>query len=133
MAFPADDSGRIGCLMSLSILPNKVQNVAKELFGTNIEIDGDIWYVTQENGGRLLAGADLHLQGAQDNAIKKLLGNAVYTAIDESPIRREEIREVILATSCVTLIITRWHKDGGVLNLNLEVGEGFGLKRLLFD
>jgi hypothetical protein len=133
MTFPADESGKIDCLMSLVILPNKVQHIARELFGTNLEIDGNIWYVIQENGGRLLPGPELHLQGAQDKAINKLLGNNVSSAIKGSPIRREEVREAILATSCVTLIITRSPQEGAVLNLNLEIGEGFRIKRTLFD
>ncbi|KAF2007863.1 hypothetical protein P154DRAFT_412282, partial [Amniculicola lignicola CBS 123094] len=133
MTFPAHDSGRIDCLMSLVILPNKVQNVARELFGVNLEIDGNIWYVILGNGVRLLPGLELHLQGAQNEGIVGLLGNSISSAIKGSPIRREEVREAMLATSCVTLIITRSPQEGGVLNLNLEVGEGFELKRALFD
>lgn len=133
MTFPADESGRIDCLMSLVISSNKVQHVARELFGTNLEINANIWYVIQENGGKLLPGPELHLQGAQDVGINKLLGTSVSSAIEGSPIRREEVREAILATSRVTLIITRLPQEGAVLNLNLEIGEGFRIKRALFD
>ena len=55
MTFPAQLSGpKVECLMSLSILPNKIQYLAMVLFGVYIESDAGLWYVILDNGVRVL-------------------------------------------------------------------------------
>jgi len=61
MTFPIDHAGRIGCLISLSILPNKIQQVAWDLLGTRLETDGTLRYALQGNGVIIHPNPELRL------------------------------------------------------------------------
>lgn len=134
MAFPSQlSNSKIDCLLSLSILPNKIQHFAKELFGINVETEGDFRYIIQNNGGRTLL-IEVVLLGAQDKAaIMALLGSEASDGIGMSPQRKEEVRQGLLATDCVTLRITGNTHDDGILNLNLGIEKGFELRDALFQ
>jgi hypothetical protein len=132
MVFPSYfPGGKVACLMGLAILSNKVQYLAMELFGTHLETEDGFWYAVQENGGRLFL-QEVVLQGAQDSTIAKLLGPGTNYAIAMSPVRKEVVKQVILATRCVTLRITSGYHDDAILNLNSGLEEGFRLKEVLF-
>jgi hypothetical protein len=134
MAFPSQlSSSRIACLLSLSILPNKVQHFAKELYRINLESDGDFRSIVQDNGVRIIPNGDLVLQGVQDKAaMLALLGSEASDGIEKSPQREEEVRQGIIATSCVTLRITGRSREVGILNLNLGLEKGFQWRDELF-
>lgn len=119
------------CLVSLNILPSKIQHIAMALFGIHLDSDENIWYIIQENGGRI-SFEKAKLEGAQDMVVKKLLGSQVHHAIVSSPMRKEELRQAILATRCVTLQISGRSFDDGFLNLELDIEGWFQIKDLLF-
>lgn len=132
MVFPSYfPGGKVACLMSLAIVANKVQHIAMELFGTHLETEDGFRYIIQENGGRLFP-QEVVLQGAQDRAIAKLLGPETSYAIAVSPVRKEEVRQEIHATRCVTLQITSNCHEDAILSLNLGLEEGFQLKEKLY-
>ena len=132
MAFPYRLG--VGCLMSLSILSNKVEYLAMKLFGVHIETeDGFRYVVFQKDGVRLLPRPYLAVQGACDETISMLLGPEVSYAISVSPVRKEEIKQAILATRCVTMEITSNSQDDCVLNLNLGQDEGYKIRKTLFE
>lgn len=128
MAYAWPPNGQCICLMSLHVLSNKLQYIAMELFGTNLESDKGAWFVVQDNGGRL-SFKDMTLQGAQDKGFNKLFGPQITHAIETSPVRMEEAS---LATRAVTLQITGGSLDDGVLNLDLGLAEWFRIKDTLF-
>ncbi|CAN9208220.1 unnamed protein product [Alternaria alternata] len=133
MAFPAQLSGpKVECLMSLSILPNKVQYLATELFGVHVESDAGLWYLILENGVRVLPQNEVVLQGGKEKAIEKLLGSEPSLALKKSPLRKDEVRQGKLATNCVTLRLPSNCEYDGILNLNLGLDEAFRLKDALF-
>jgi hypothetical protein len=133
MAFPAQLSGpKVECLMSLSILPNKIQYLAMVLFGVHIESDAGIWYVTLDNGVRVLPQYEVVLQGGREEGIKSLLGSELSLALRKSPLRKDEVRQGKLATNCITLRLPSNCEYDGILNLNLGLDEAFRLKDALF-
>ncbi|KAF2259159.1 hypothetical protein CC78DRAFT_586316 [Lojkania enalia] len=74
IAFPSHLShGNVHCVMTLVILPNRVQHLAMVLFGTHVETEGNLRYILQPNGSRLLPG-DVTLERAQGQAISDWLG-----------------------------------------------------------
>jgi len=133
MVFPSQLSeGKIECLLSLSILPNKVQYLAMKLFGVNLEIDGMSRYIVQDNGAKLLVG-EVVLQAAEgEAAITELLGPEISAGIEMSPLRKEEVRQGLLLTNCIMLRVTGNSLEDGILNLNLGLEEGFNLKCAFF-
>ncbi|KAF2844444.1 hypothetical protein T440DRAFT_462111 [Plenodomus tracheiphilus IPT5] len=133
MAFPAQLSGpKVECLMSLSILPNKIQYLAMVLFEVHIESDAGIWYVILDNGVRVLPQNEVVLQGGKEKGIETLLGPEPTRALRKSPLRKDEIRQGKLATNCVTLRLPSNCEYDGILNLNLGLDEAFRLKDTLF-
>jgi hypothetical protein len=133
MAFPARLSvTNVDCLMSLSILPNKVQYLAMELFGVHVESDAGYRYLVLENGVRVLVGSEVVIQGGKDAGIEKLLGPEPSLAIRKSPLRKEEIKQGMVATNCVTLRMPGSCEYDSILNLCLGLDEAFRLKDALF-
>ncbi|KAI1562962.1 hypothetical protein PtrEW7m1_010755 [Pyrenophora tritici-repentis] len=133
MAFPAQLSGpKVECLMSLSILPNKIQYLAMELFGVHVESDAGLWYIILDNGVRVLPQYEVVLQGGKEKGIENLLGSEPSLALRKSPLRKDEVRQGKLATNCVTLRLPSNCEYDGILNLNLGLDEAFRLKDALF-
>ena len=131
MVFPYSLS--LVCLMSLSILPNKIQHLAMRLFSVHLEIENGFRYVILKDGVRLLPRPSLVIQGADEVAVRTELGGDVGQAISLSPTRREEIKQAILATWCVTMEISSNPEEDGVLNLNLGEDEGHQIRKTLFE
>ncbi|KAF2812796.1 uncharacterized protein BDZ99DRAFT_381295 [Mytilinidion resinicola] len=131
IVFPRSPNGDVSCYMCLGIMANKIQYIAMELFGTHLETDGRLWNIFQENGGRVIPHT-VDIQDAQEKGTTKLLGAETCHAIAMSPIRKEEVKQGILDTACVTLRITSNCHDDGILSLNLGLEEGFRLKEMLF-
>jgi len=122
----------IACLMSLNIRENKIAHIAKELFGAHVEIEDGLRCIVLGHGVRCVPREEISLQGADTGAIGKLLGPDISSAIAKSPTRKEEVRQAIFATRCVTMQIARNPNEGAILNLNLELEGGFKAKEKLF-
>jgi len=133
MVFPYFPGGTVVCLMSLAILASKVEYLAMELFGVHLETEDGFRCVVLENGGRLVPGQDMILQGARDEAILKLFGLEASRGIAASPAREEEVRQAILATRCVTMRVSSNPNDDVMVSLNLGLEEGFRIKETLYE
>jgi hypothetical protein len=118
--------------MSLSILPNKVQYLAMELYGVHVESDGGYRYFVLDNGVRILVGHEDVLQGANERAITRLLGPEPSVALSKSPLRKEEIRQGKLETNGVFLRMPGSCEQNSILNLCLGLDEAYCLKDALF-
>ncbi|KJZ71579.1 hypothetical protein HIM_09048 [Hirsutella minnesotensis 3608] len=132
MTFPHEQNGGIHCFMSLSILPNKLEFVAMKLLGVHLETEGKMRYVIFPNGAKMLPRPEVSLQGAMDETIRELLGSMIASAVAGSPLRKEEIANAVLATTCVTMTISNSAHDDGILNLNLGLEGGIAVKEALF-
>jgi hypothetical protein len=132
MAFPHQQFGGIHCLMSLSIIPSRLSNVALELFGKYLETDGGMQCVVDENGGKMVPHPYLTLHGALHNGMIKVLGGKISHAIEGCLQWKKENDASITRTSCVTLTISRNPEEDGLLNINLSFEGGLGLKNVLY-
>jgi hypothetical protein len=132
MMFPKHFSNnRVDCLISLAILPNRVQYLARELFGMNLKTEGDFRYIVQDNGSRILC-VEVVLHRAHEDAIVRIFRSEISRAISRSPMRKDKIRQGTLATSYVTLHITCNCSKDAILSLNLAYEEAFQLQDTLF-
>ncbi|KAH7363644.1 hypothetical protein B0T11DRAFT_298877 [Plectosphaerella cucumerina] len=132
MTFPYDQGGGIHCLMSLAILPNKLEFIAMKLFGLHLETDGDMRYALVGRS-RLRPNTDLSVQGASWAALLELLGETTSIALARSPLREYELKtQSSQYTSCVSLIWTGDARQDGILSLNLGFREGVAIKEKLY-
>jgi hypothetical protein len=118
-------------IFSLAVLPNKVPYVANELFGSNIEIDGELRYI-QVDGSKLVPTTKIMLQGARKEAISRIFGEEIARAINVNPIRNREIKHGLRA-SCVTMEITDKARDDAYVRISMEMMELFQIYKSLFQ
>lgn len=130
MAFPP--WALLDCLMSLDVLPSKVQYLAMALFKVRVESEGQIRFVSFKDGVRLVPNPELTLKGVQDEAISEVFGDGIHQAITACRMRKKELREGNKVTECVSMILTGKHDEGAILNLALGLEEGIRIRRLLY-
>lgn len=118
-------------IFSLAVLPNKVPFVANELFGLNVEIDGDLRYI-QTDGSKLVPTTKIMLQGARKEAISRLFGEEIARAINVNPIRIREVKHGLRA-SCVTMEITDNAREDAYVRISMEQMELFHIYTTLFQ
>lgn len=132
MVFPALPNGKVQCLMSLAISPDKVQRLASVLFDIHLEIEGGFRFVVYNDTVRISPRPEINLQGATGKAIIECLGCEIHRAIEASPARSEERRNGILATNCVTMVVTGDPSEESILNLCLGLKEAYQIKETLY-
>lgn len=130
MAFPP--WALLDCLMSLDVLPSKVQYLAMALFKVRVEGEGQVRFVSLKDGVRLVPNPELTLKGVQDEAISEVFGAEIHQAITACRMRKKELREGNNATECVSMILTSNYNEGAILNLALGLEEGIRIRRLLY-
>ncbi|KAF1962873.1 hypothetical protein CC80DRAFT_99430 [Byssothecium circinans] len=118
-------------LLSLVILPSRVQYLAHELFGINVEIEGQLRYVVQANGCKLVPKPEITLEGARGEAMPQLFGEWVTRGIEANLIRIEEAKQGLPA-SCVTMHFTSNQKDDAYLHITMGSIEVYQMYETLF-
>jgi len=124
---------KLGSMMSLEIMSNKVERVASVLFDVSVELAGEHRYLILPTGLRILPSPDLVLRGCKRDVILEVFGRDITTAIMASPAYKEEAEQGNPLTECVTMTISNKAKDGAVINLSLDEKEGFRVKAKLYD
>jgi hypothetical protein len=132
MTFPYDVTSQVACLMSLDILAHKVASLAMNLFGIHVETDGGLRYIVLAHGVRCVPGQEMSFQGVGADAINTLLGPHIHSWVAASPARREEVKQAIIVTRCITMQISRRPDEGAILNINMSLEGGYKTKDILF-
>lgn len=149
--FAADkpQGGSILCIMSLTILAERVDAIALDLFGIQLESDGGFRYVhcfrrklAVSNGfvsfkttmnRLLLRDGGMCLKGVDQDAIREYLGIEIHDAIEASPIRIEEItKEGMIDTNCVSMEISENPMQDVTLNLNIGLEQASLMQQKLY-
>lgn len=123
---------KLYCLMSLVIKASEIPHIALRLFKAHISIgeDGVRYHVLP--GGARLFSPDFRFQGSLDSDIKDFFGSETLGAIDESPVRGQELDVGIIATGCVSMSFSNKAQDNGTLSLSLGFERGVWMKNKLF-
>ncbi|KAF2105675.1 hypothetical protein BDV96DRAFT_608022 [Lophiotrema nucula] len=111
---------------------HKVQQLASVLFDIDLEIEDGFRFDLHNNTVRISRRPEIYLQGATEKAIIECLGCDIHPAIEASPARLEERRNRVLATNCVTMVVTGDPSEEGILNLCLGLKEAFQIKETLY-
>ncbi|KAL4950836.1 hypothetical protein BDW69DRAFT_171304 [Aspergillus filifer] len=115
MTFPR--SGLVDCLMSLDICEQEVEQLALDLFNTEVKWMEQVLHVVVNGGITLIMpNSEITLKGVLDEAIIKVFGHDIYGAISTSRVRTREFDQEKLVTECVSMILT---KTGAFINLSL--------------
>ncbi|RSL80673.1 hypothetical protein CDV31_017102, partial [Fusarium ambrosium] len=81
---------KLGSMMSLEIMRNKVERLANMLFGAEIESTDEHRYLVLPTGLRVLSASDLVLRGCKRGVIAEVFGEDIAKAIEASPAFKEE-------------------------------------------
>ncbi|KAI8647965.1 hypothetical protein NCS56_01548200 [Fusarium sp. Ph1] len=124
---------KLGSMMSLEIMKNKVERLADMLFGAEIESTDEHRYLILPTGLRVLSTSDLILRGCKRDVIAKVFGEDIANAIKASLAFKEEHDQGNPLTECVSMSISRLSNDGAVINLSLDEREGVRVKAKLYE
>ncbi|KAK1973574.1 hypothetical protein LZ30DRAFT_743124 [Colletotrichum cereale] len=131
MSFPDNPSD--DCLMTLSILPNKVEYLAMALFGIHLESENELRHVVLGNGSCIIPSDQIQLDGVEEKASDEILGLATSRAVQVSLKRTMEIGNACTRTKCITMTVSKSYNTPASLSLTLGLEEGLRLRHLMFD
>ncbi|KAL4958926.1 uncharacterized protein BDV14DRAFT_23145 [Aspergillus stella-maris] len=128
MTFPR--SGLVDCLMSLDICEQEVEQLALDLFNTEVKWMEQVLHVVVNGGITLIMpNSEITLKGVLDEAIIKVFGHDIYGAISTSRVRTREFDQEKLVTECVSMILT---KTGAFINLSLGLEGAVQIQNKLY-
>ncbi|KAJ4321818.1 hypothetical protein N0V84_005113 [Fusarium piperis] len=130
VSFTGKPFGAVACIMTLAVRPNKVERLARLLFGAHLETEGQNREVVLEGGCRILVLPKVVLQGGRTGAISEIFGPIISEAIAAAPYRKQELMDGISATRCVTMTIYS-DERGAEISLSLGFQEGSQIVELL--
>ena len=133
ITFPAAAfTSKIRCQMALMVTDNKVQRIAKELFGAELEINAGLRYVCLSASTKVLPNPLLTLQGCRLDVISTIFGEETACAITASPLYQEDIRQGHDYTDCVSMVISHQAADGATLYVSLGLMRGNEIRDKLY-
>lgn len=122
--------GLVDCLLSLEICEPWVQPLAMALFAATVKRVGKTLHVGFERGITItVPNSEATLKGVENEAIAMVFGSEIQLAIQESRIRLRELEEGILASECVSMIVT---EKGAIINLSLSLAQGLEIQKKLY-
>ena len=124
--------GLVDCLMSLEVHQSKVGYLAMALFNVRVESDGQVRYVSLNEGVRLTPNPEITLKGVLDEAIIGVFGSEIYRAIRTCRMRKKELEEGNRVTECVSMILTNSPSEGAIISLSLGLEEGVQIRNKLY-
>jgi hypothetical protein len=124
--------GLVDCLMSLDVRERNVERLAMALFNVQVKSVGHTRYVILAGGVMLTPNPEVTLKGVLDEAIIDVFGSEIHGAITACRMRKKELEEGNLVTSCVSLILTGSPDEGAIINLCLGLKGGAQIREKLY-
>ncbi|KAK5245247.1 hypothetical protein LTS06_009299 [Exophiala xenobiotica] len=133
MTFPnAPVTNKLRCQMALEVTSNKVEHMAKELFGVHLETTAGLRYIYLPGGAKVLPNPNFTLRGCRHETIAATFGPETYSAITASPAYQDEVMEERDRTDCVSMVISQGASDGATVLASLGPMEGTVIKTRLY-
>jgi hypothetical protein len=133
MTLPNQTMSKFGCQMTLEVMDNKVQHIAKELFGAHVETTAGLQYVYLESGAKIVPYPRFMIQTCKREMIFSMFGSEIFDAITASSTYQDEIDRCEDGTQSVSLVISQAASDGGYLLLTLEPVKGTSIREKLYN
>ncbi|KAK7214107.1 hypothetical protein V2G26_021285 [Clonostachys chloroleuca] len=124
---------KLDCYMALEITTDKVQHMARELFGIRLETVAGLRYVyLPGSASKILPNPMFTLQGCGCNIIHSTFGSEVSNAIMASPKYQDDMRHARDATDAVSMMVSLSADEGATLSVHLGLWEGTEIKKKLY-
>lgn len=131
MSFPGIPSG-VQCQMTLDIVPNRVDNLARNLFGVQLETHAGLRYICLPECCQVVPNPKFILRGCRHDVISEILGREVTTAIRENPVYRDELKQRRSRTGCVWMVISHDANEAAEICMSMEFWEGTVIRSRLY-
>lgn len=119
------------CQMTLHITSDKVNHLARELFGIRLETKDGLRYVCA-GGSKILPNPMFTFQGCPRTVIQSTFGAEVSRAIQASPPYQDDARQWRRTTDAVSMVISHEGDVGAAICLRLGLYEGTQIKQKLY-
>lgn len=129
MNFPPNIIADVDCVMTMEVLPNKVERLAMLLFDAHLEVNGKARELVLPGGVTAIA---YRLQGGRPKPISDVFGSETAAAISSAPYRRHEVSEGSISTRCVSMSDFVNADKGAIITLTLGMREGSQIFEKLF-
>jgi hypothetical protein len=127
MVFPT--WGAVDCVMSFIVCDRDVERLVMNLFNAELKwVDEVLRLVLPEGITAVIPNSEATLKGVSDDAVLRVLGSEIHSAIRQCEIRKRELADGKTITECVSMIIT---KKKAYINLSLGLQAGFEIKSKL--
>lgn len=133
LTFPnAPVTDKFGCQMTLEVTENKVEYIARELFGVHLETTAGLRYVYLPGGAKVLPNPTITLRGCRYDTPESIFGPETYNAITASPAFQDDIKRSRDRTDSVSMLISHEAREGAVIFASLGPREGTLIKNKLY-
>jgi hypothetical protein len=123
--------GLVDCLMSLRIVPSKVEGLVLQLFKVPMERSGAHQYLVLPTDVRLRPNLNA-LNGVSDDAVLSTFGPGIYAAFRKSEMRMKEIEQGEAVTGCVTMLVPGDVDGEAIIYIVMDLRSGLRIKDELF-
>lgn len=124
--FHSDD-----CLMTLEILNSKVERIAHQLFGVQLEIESGVRYAVF-GMAKVTPIPKLVLEGCDPNAIEQMFGEVVSRAVRASLVYQNDATTLSEHTQAVSMLISGKADEAAILIIRMALLEGMDIAVQLF-
>lgn len=132
MTFPAYPGGE-ECQMTVEVTNDKVEYLARDLFGTRVQTTEGLRYVyDSKSGSKWVPCPNIALQGCQPSSICSTFGPEVFDAIQTSPTFQEETKQQRGNTNAVSMLFSHNGVEGAIIFLRLGLWQGTEIKKKLY-
>lgn len=127
-------AGSSECELRLEITANKVEYLARELFGAHLETETESRhvYLMGPTSPRAVPYPSLMLTGCRPAAVQEIFGTEIANAIFATVIHQQEAKEVRACTQCITMVISQASSSNADICLLLPVAQGAALRDQLY-
>ncbi|KUI64466.1 hypothetical protein VM1G_00658 [Cytospora mali] len=121
-----------GCMMRLEVISSKVNHIAWELFGAQLEVDKGYRYIYLPGGSRVAPDPRLVLKGCRFSPLRQFFGTQVAEAILATRLCQRDIQEGRDQTSCISMTLTSDLDGSAEIYILLRLKEGALLRDKLY-
>jgi hypothetical protein len=118
MNFPPYFLGDVDCIITMEVLPNKVQRLASLLYNANLETNGRVRELLNPGGLKIVA---TQMQGSSPQSVIDVFGPEIANALESAPYRKNEVQlgGIAAPTRCVTMSEFSDSERGAIISLTL--------------
>lgn len=127
-------SASLECQMKLEIIENKIEYIARELFGVHIETEAGSRYVYLMGSAstKAVPYPNLMLKGCRIATAYQILGTEIADSIFATPTHQLEIKEGRECSDCITMVIRQNSSESADIIILLPTEQGITLQQRLF-